>query len=247
MRTVIGLFLDSAKAEKALGDLKAAGVHSDALDLLTADDASDAPKLRALGDLVPEPDLGIYLEGVRRGGTLVTAQVRDDAASRAAEILGNHDLVNLRDHAAKLARENPAIKAELIDTAKDPNVLEVVEEVVDLGKKAVESGRIRIYNVVSEVKVQKSIPLVDETVTVERRTVNRAALEDAFKERVFELSEYDEQAIVSKRAQVVEEVNLAKQAAERDHTVTETVRRSDVRAERYDAAGNLIDTTSTER
>jgi len=97
------------------------------------------------------------------------------------------------------------------------------------------------------VKVQKSIPLVDETVTVERRTVNRAALEDAFKERVFELSEYDEQAIVSKRAQVVEEVNLAKKAAERDHTVTETVRRADVRAERYDAAGNLIDTTTTER
>jgi hypothetical protein len=91
-------------------------------------------------------------------------------------------------------------------------VLEVVEEVVELGKEKVETGRMRIYNVVSESKVSKSIDLVDETVTVQRRAVDRAALEDAFKERVFELSEFDERAIVSKRAQVVEEVNLAKLA-----------------------------------
>jgi hypothetical protein len=123
MRTVIGLFQDSAQAEKALSDLKAAGVHSDALDQLTADDVSDAPKLRVLGDLLPEPDLGLYLEAIRRGGTLVTAQVRDDAASRAAEILGNHDLVNLRAHAAKLACENPSIKAELTHNAELLNAL----------------------------------------------------------------------------------------------------------------------------
>jgi stress response protein YsnF len=89
---------------------------------------------------------------------------------------------------------------------------------------------------------------VDETVTVQRRTVSRDALEDAFKERVFELSEFDERAIVSKRAQVVEEVNLAKQAETRDKTVTETVRRSDVRAERVDADGKVIESVhSTER
>ena len=54
---------------------------------------------------------------------------------------------------------------------RDPNVLEVVEEVVDLGKEKVETGRLRIYNVVSESKDSKSIPLVDETVT---ETVRRA-------------------------------------------------------------------------
>ena len=133
----------------------------------------------------------------------------------------------------------------LIDAANDPNVLEVVEEVVELGKEKVETGRLRIYNVVSEAKVAKSIDLVDETVTVQRRAVNRAALEDAFKERVFELSEFDERAIVSKRAQVVEEVNLAKQAEAKGQTVTETVRRSDVRAERIGADGKVIETVAT--
>jgi olfactory receptor len=81
--------------------------------------------------------------------------------------------------------------------------------------------------------------LVDETVTMQRRAFNRDALADAFREHVFELSEFDERAIVSKRAKVVEEVNLAKQAETRDKTVTETVRRSHVRAERVDADGKV--------
>jgi uncharacterized protein (TIGR02271 family) len=242
-RTVIGLFAENAHAAKALEDLVAAGLHRDALDLLTADDASDAPKLRALSDLVPEPDLGVYLAGVRDGGTLLTAQVPLNAEARAAEIIGGYNPVNIREHAVALAAKHPEVKAQLIDAAKDPNVLEVVEEVVELGKEKVETGRLRIYNVVS-----KSIDLVDETVTVQRRPVNRAALEDAFKERVFELSEFDERAIVSKRAQVVEEVNLAKQAETKGQTVTETVRRSDVRAERIGADGKVIETVaSTER
>jgi len=247
-RTVIGLFTENDSATKALADLVAAGLHRDALDLLSADDASDAPKLRALSDLVPEPDLAIYLEGVRQGGTLLTAQVPASAEARAAEIIGSFAPVNIREHAVTLKQHNPKLNAELIDAKHDPNVLEVVEEVVELGKEKVETGRMRIYNVVSESKVSKSIPLVDETVTVQRRAVNRDALADAFKERVFELSEFDERAIVSKRAQVVEEVNLAKQAETRDKTVTETVRRSDVRAERVDADGKVIETVhSTER
>jgi uncharacterized protein (TIGR02271 family) len=242
-RTVVGLFAENAHAAKALEDLVAAGLHRDALDLLTADDASDAPKLRALSDLVPEPDLGVYIAGVRDGGTLLTAQVPLNAEARAAEIIGGYNPVNIREHAVALAAKHPEVKAQLIDTAKDPNVLEVVEEVVELGKEKVETGRLRIYNVVSEAKVSKSIDLVDETVTVQRRAVNRAALEDAFKERVFELSEFDERAIVSKRAQVVEEVNLAKQAETKGQTVTETVRRSDVRAERIGADGKVLERT----
>jgi uncharacterized protein (TIGR02271 family) len=230
-RTVIGLFAENAHAAKALEDLVAAGLHRDALDLLTADDASDAP------------DLGVYLAGVRDGGTLLTAQVPLNAEARAAEIIGGYNPVNIREHAVALAAKHPEVKAQLIDTAKDPNVLEVVEEVVELGKEKVETGRLRIYNVVSEAKVSKSIDLVDETVTVQRRAVNRAALEDAFKERVFELSEFEERAIVSKRAQVVEEVNLAKQAETKGQTVTETVRRSDVRAERIGADGKVLERT----
>ena len=196
----------------------------------------------------PSPISASTSKASAKAAPLLTAQVPLDREARASEIIGANTPVNIREHAVTLKARNPELKAELIDAKHDPNVLEVVEEVVELGKEKVETGRMRIYNVVSESKVSKSIDLVDETVTVQRRPVNRAALEDAFKERVFELSEFDERALVSKRAQVVEEVNLAKQAETKGQTVTETVRRSDVRAERVDADGKVIETVhSTER
>jgi hypothetical protein len=46
---------------------------------------------------VPEEDAHVYAEGVRRGGTLVTARVSDDLASDAEEILGEANSVNLEE------------------------------------------------------------------------------------------------------------------------------------------------------
>jgi hypothetical protein len=43
---------------------------------------------------VPERDANFYAEGVRRGGTLVTARVDDARASMAREILQRHKLVD---------------------------------------------------------------------------------------------------------------------------------------------------------
>ena len=117
-RTVIGLFTENDRAAKALDDLAAAGVHRDALDLLSADDASDAPKLRALSDLVPDPDLSVYLEGVRQGGTLLTAQVPANAEARAAEIIGSNAPVNIREYVITLKQRNPKFNSELIDSGQ---------------------------------------------------------------------------------------------------------------------------------
>lgn len=58
------------------------------------DDSSDAPKLLALSCLVPDPDLAIYLEGVRQGGTLLTAQVPAEEAIPSGDIVVDKD-VNL--------------------------------------------------------------------------------------------------------------------------------------------------------
>jgi hypothetical protein len=43
---------------------------------------------------VPEDDANFYAEGVRRGGTLVTARVDDARASTAREILQRYELVD---------------------------------------------------------------------------------------------------------------------------------------------------------
>ncbi|PBB37257.1 hypothetical protein [Mesorhizobium sp. WSM3868] len=46
---------------------------------------------------VPERDAHVYAEGVRRGGTLVTAKVSDALAGEAESILGQSRSVNLED------------------------------------------------------------------------------------------------------------------------------------------------------
>jgi uncharacterized protein (TIGR02271 family) len=67
-------------------------------------------------------------------------------------------------------------------------------------------------------------------VHVERRAVNpdRAAGDADFQERTVEVTETDEEAVVSKRAHVTEEVVIKKDVAEREKTISDTVRRTEV-------------------
>ncbi|MGO4833368.1 hypothetical protein AB4144_13945, partial [Rhizobiaceae sp. 2RAB30] len=44
---------------------------------------------------VPEQDAHVYAEGVRRGGTLVTARVEDELAEQAQRIMNQHQSVDL--------------------------------------------------------------------------------------------------------------------------------------------------------
>lgn len=46
---------------------------------------------------VPEKDAHVYAEGVRRGGTLVTAKVSDELAEEAERILGQSNSVDLQE------------------------------------------------------------------------------------------------------------------------------------------------------
>lgn len=46
---------------------------------------------------VPEEDAHVYAEGVRRGGTLVTARVADDDVAQAEAILKRSNWVDLED------------------------------------------------------------------------------------------------------------------------------------------------------
>jgi hypothetical protein len=207
------------------------------------------------------------------GFTQLTAQAPHNFEARVVDI-GGCNPVNIRYHAVDLAAKHPEVKAQLIDNAKDPNVLEVVElgKVAEFkaGKLEFHDDRIHIWHMRSGKASFEPAQLLENLnalqVTIDRNKpngaywhsrispspwapriiVNSAALEDAFKERVFELSEFDEHAILSKRSQIVDEVNLSKQAETKRQTVTETVRHSDVRgADRISADDMVIETVHT--
>ncbi|ANC90969.1 DUF2382 domain-containing protein [Azospirillum humicireducens] len=112
----------------------------------------------------------------------------------------------------------------------------IVEEQVKVGKRSVERGGVRVRSYVVETPVEEQVRLRDETVTVERRPggLVEGGTEvpaDAFRERTVEVTETDEEAVVSKTAHVRETVVVRKDVEERAESVRDTVRRTEVEIE----------------
>jgi len=127
----------------------------------------------------------------------------------------------------------------------------IVEEQVNIGKRSVERGGIRVRSYVVETPVEEQVRLRDETVTVERRPGglvegSSEVPADAFRERTIEVTETDEEAVVSKTAHVRETVVVRKDVEERAQSVRDTVRRTEVEIEDTrdkDARNPLTDRT----
>lgn len=115
-------------------------------------------------------------------------------------------------------------------------VIPVVEEELQVGKRSVQRGGVRIYRHVTERPVEEQVTLHEEHVNVDRRPVNRAVTDadNAFQGGTMELTETAEEAVVSKNARVVEEIVVGKTATDRTETVRDTVRRTDVDVQEID-------------
>ena len=109
-------------------------------------------------------------------------------------------------------------------------VLSLSEESLQVGKRAVDRGTTRVRRYVVERPVEEQIRLRNETVSVFRRPATGAATvgTDAFSDREIVVNETDEEAVVAKRAQVVEEVVVQKGVEERVETVRDTLRKEEV-------------------
>jgi uncharacterized protein (TIGR02271 family) len=186
---------------------------------------------------VPEEDAHYYAEGVKRGGTLITVRADDDTmADCVARTMKKHGAVDIDARAAEWQREgwNPPTGRSMASGTMRGESLPVVNEELIVGKRAVSHGGVRVYTHVTETPVDKKVKLREEHVDVERRPVDRplGAGEDAFRERTLEARETSEEPVVQKRARVVEEVDLKKQASEREQSIHDTVRKTDVKVDR---------------
>ncbi len=109
-------------------------------------------------------------------------------------------------------------------------VIPLVEEQLNVGKREVGGGRVRVRSYVVERPVEEQVALRREHVDVQRRAVDRAigAGEDAFRERTVEMDERSEQPVVSKDARIREEVVVRKDVGTEQQKVSDTVRRTEV-------------------
>lgn len=127
----------------------------------------------------------------------------------------------------------------------EEEVIPVVEERLQVGKRDVSHGRVRIRSYVVETPVEEQVTLREERVVVERRPADRALnhADQAFQERTIEAEERSEEAVVSKEARVKEEIAVRKEAEQRTKTVSDTVRETKVEVE--DERDNRVRGTGT--
>lgn len=246
--TVVGLFRSMSQAESAIQDLITCGIPLDQTRVI----AAGAAKGAVLEDLeqagVSEDDALLFYEGTQRGNALVIARADNDLAGRAADILDSHGAEDVEERAKEWRLMG--LPEAVPETSDDPSAsatngrtaglehqrsIPVVEEQLEVGKRQVERGGVRVSKHLVETPVEQTVNLREERVNVERRPVDREASEadfQAFQEGIIELVETAEEPVISKRSRVVEEVVITRDVRERQETIRDTVRRTDVKVEK---------------
>ncbi|WP_147206390.1 YsnF/AvaK domain-containing protein, partial [Segetibacter aerophilus] len=118
-----------------------------------------------------------------------------------------------------------------VSASNEETKIPIIEENLEVGKREVRSGGVRLRSRIIERPVEESVRLKEERVNVERNRVDRPATEadfNAFDEKNIEMIERKEVPVVNKQARVVEEVSLNKDVSERNETISDTVRKTEV-------------------
>ena len=194
-----------------------------------------------------------YSRVASRAQSIVTVHTDSkEEAEQAADILDDCGAVNVDERAAQYGYSgtgdsrsaNYVGNSDNIDTSNyqetDENKtekLDVIREDLEVGKREVERGGVRLRSRIVERPVEETIRLREERVTVNRNPVDRATTDSDFsnfEERNIEMIERAEVPVVHKESRVVEEVSLNKEVEERDETIRDTVRNTEVDIENID-------------
>lgn len=192
--------------------------------------------------------------------SIVTVHAQsEDEAERAADILDDNGAVDVNERDAEYSgmSAGTGMATGMMDNnmgmdttdrmANTGDTIKVVEENLQVGKREVETGGVRVRSRIVERPVEENLRLREERVTVQRNPVNRPATAadlDTFKEGQIEMRETAERAVVSKTANVIEEISIGKEVTEHDEVIRDTVRKTEVDVENL---GSNEGTTRTDR
>ena len=218
--TVIGTIESSKAAQALVSELVEAGLKKQDIAVLDG----NGPEKQIVAQIVErgfdEDDAKGYAQAARGGKTLVVAQAPDQKIDQAVAIIERHE-------------EGGEARKEQGETVQE------VEEELAVGKRKVATGGARVTTSVSEKPVEQTVTLREERVEAERKPADRKLspeeAEAAFEGKTVEVLATSEEAEVSKQARVVGEVAVGKQVEEREATVKDTVRRSEVEVEKVGA------------
>ncbi len=274
-QTVIGFFDSPTEAQAAVEQLISNGFLRTNIDVAasggsnltssssgTTTDSSYSNDNDGFGDKVgrffsnlfdSDDDRNRYSHVASRS-TTVTVHTQSAAESeRAADLLDRYGAVDVDERASQYGygSTGTATTGAYADTTSrvddtTTGAIPIIEENLQVGKRVVETGGVRLRSRIIERPVEEAIRLRVEHVHVERNPVNRPATAadlNSFREGTIEATEHAEVPVVGKTARVVEEVRLDKDVEERNETIRETLRGTDVDVENL----GTTDTTRTTR
>jgi len=207
---------------------------------------------RMFGSDDSSDDHGHYSEAVRRGSAVLSVTVPDSQVDMAVRVLNQYGAVDIDRrsqewrsegytgydaNAQPYTNEQAASERARYSNRENATAIPVVDEELQVGKRAVQRGGVRVYSRVTDRPVEEKVTLREEHVRVERRPANRD-ISDAelgqLKDQSIEVTEMAEEPVVSKRARVREEVVVGKDTTERTETVRGNVRSTDVHVDKLD-------------
>ncbi len=229
---------------------------------------------RFFSNLFDDEDESNRYTTIAKSGTVVSVQTESSSmASRAAEILDECGAIDVDEESrmgssadsepafgASISPGTPVASADSFDASMtdelsarssvtddiDNRSIPVIEEDLQVGKREVERGGVRLRSRIVERPVEHNLRLREEHVSVDRTPTNRPASEkdfDTFREGEIEVRERSEVPVVNKEARVVEEVNLRKDVREREETVRDTVRKTEIEVDDLQSDDDLSSTT----
>ena len=217
--TVIGTIGDAKSARKLVNELVEAGFKRQDVELLEGSEKEILATIVERG--FDEDDARGYAKAARGGKTLVAARAPEDKVDAAVDLIERYE------------------SSEAEGVKEQGETVQEVEEELSVGKRKVATGGVRVTSSVSETPVEETVTLREEQVAAKRKPADRKLspeeAEAAFEEKTVEVLGTSEEAKVSKAARVTGEVALGKQVEEREETVQDTVRRTEVEVEKVGA------------
>lgn len=262
-KTVVGVFDDYRTAERAALELQNSGVPRESIEVKSNFMTGAAGRTgesehtheggisgffhRLFGGSDEYSDH--YAEAVRRGNSVVCVTAPANQIDRVIEIMNSAGAVDIDKHVEKYRetgyeRYDPSAPPYSYDEAatererfrgarNEGGSVPVIDEELQVGKRTVQKGGVRVHSRVVEEPVEKKVELREEHVRVERRPADRPVEGgDQFRDRSIEVTETAEVPVVEKRARVREEVVVGKETTSRTETVRDKVRRTEVDVDR---------------
>lgn len=275
--TVVGVFDEYRTAERVAQELTNAGFPRTSVDVQSNFRTGAAGRGHEEGEhegggisgffhrlFNNDESGGHYAEAVRRGNSVVCVTAPAEQIDRAVDIMNAAGAVDIDQHVERYRQtgydqydesapaysyDEAVAERDRYRTSDEGGSIPVIEEELQIGKRAVRRGGVRVYSRVVDQPVEENVELREERVTVDRRPVDRPVSErelSGLRDQSIEVVEVTEEPVVQKRARVREEVVVGKETRRRTEKVRDTVRKTEVEVERLGGDNDVTDDYRTD-